>query len=206
MAGKECRGNEKPAVNSLPAQALELIVKTLSAKCSCLRTSRQLRDAVLAASKSICLVLNNHSHPTVHQPLLRRACSTAAAGLKVVLKSAATARWSSQRDVLQELLQPFTQEESMLVNVHSLELKVCWEHKEHNQVQEDGVRNGQDKSSLGLKMLWTQNAQPVQEAGSSPERVTASKHARDCCLGCTKDIQTIDGRQAAEPAIQQCTG
>jgi hypothetical protein len=125
MAEQRRRGLGSPEWTELPGTALELIVKALPVKGDCLRTSRQLRDAVLAASTSISLtILGNEPSQAEHQPLLRRACSTAAPGLKLVLHGDKCA-WKRTSKVLAELLQPFTSEGSKLANVHHLGLEVC---------------------------------------------------------------------------------
>jgi hypothetical protein len=130
MAEQRCPGLGSPEWTALPGTALELIVKALPAKGGCLRTSRKLRDAVLSASRSISLtILGNEPSQAEHHPLLRRACSTAAPGLKLVLHGDKCA-WKRTTRVLAELLQPFTLEGSKLANVHQLGLKVCLGCKE----------------------------------------------------------------------------
>jgi hypothetical protein len=126
MAGKECSGQGLD-LESLPGVALGLIIKQLSVKSKgkLLRVGPVCRDALLAESRSAALSIDGDESATVHQGLLERACSTP--GLSQLTLNADGCRWNSQlsqRNLLHELLEPFTRGTSSLVNVSSLQLQV----------------------------------------------------------------------------------
>jgi hypothetical protein len=111
-------------LDGLPGPALQLVDQTLGrARNHLLRTCRALRDTVLAGSRSIRLELQNETPADMaaHRQLLRRACASAAPGLRLSL-TAASSSASVGRQLLCSLLEP-VQEEGF-PNVHALVLEV----------------------------------------------------------------------------------
>jgi hypothetical protein len=117
-------------LQALPAPALQAVVSAIGAKGGLLRTSSVCRDAVLAACKLATLrlhvnkdeQLNRDEQLKAHQPLLQRACATAAPGLKLWLEAEAYGsqhRGTLPLDGLLESVAPFH-----LPNVHKLTLQV----------------------------------------------------------------------------------
>jgi hypothetical protein len=133
MAGKQCPG---VTLDSLPGPALELVVKHVvttnwTGELTLLRTSRLLRDTVLAVSTEALLCLDKDQKPAdiaANQGLLRRLCKLASPGLQLELKATggsftlASNRRKSNSHLLEQLLKPFKTEG--LPTVQKLTLRV----------------------------------------------------------------------------------
>jgi hypothetical protein len=116
MAGKQC---PEVTLDSLPGPALELVVKRVGpcrVKKLLLRTSRALRDTVLAVTTGAQLCLDKNQRPAdmaANQALLRRLCKLASPGLQLELKATggsftlASNRRQSHSHLLEQLLKPF---------------------------------------------------------------------------------------------------
>jgi hypothetical protein len=113
------------AFDRLPTEVLQLVANKVqsTSKNTLLRTSRAFRDAVLVGAESITLTLRRDeqlSGMAAHQPLLRRACTTAAPGVALTL--AASRSTTGRAPLLEGLLKPF--QDQGLQNVHTLTLQV----------------------------------------------------------------------------------
>jgi hypothetical protein len=117
------------SLNSLPGPALQLVDQFVGrawpGKTPLLRTSRALRDTVLAGSKSIKLHLKNETPADMaaHRQLLRRACAAASQGLSLAVAGTQTST-AAGSNLLHSLLEPLKVEG--LPNVHTLVLQVSW--------------------------------------------------------------------------------
>jgi hypothetical protein len=126
MADKACCASV--SLDGLPGPALQLVDQFVGrawprGRTPLLRTSRALRDSVLARSKSIRLKLQNEKADDIaaHRQLLRRACAAASPGLRLSLTAAHTSI-STGRQLLHSLLEPVKDEG--LPKVHVLMLSV----------------------------------------------------------------------------------
>jgi hypothetical protein len=117
-------------LQALPAPALQAVVLALDANGGLLRTSTVCRDAVLGACEVATLQLhvnkdeqlNRDEQLKAHQPLLKKACITAAPGLKLVLEAEPLDSTQQGTLPLSGLLQ--SEPPLHLPNVHRLTLQV----------------------------------------------------------------------------------
>jgi hypothetical protein len=126
MAGEACC--DSISLDGLPGPALQLVDQFVGrdwplGRTPLLRTSRVLRDTVLAGSKSIRLALQNETpaNMAAHRRLLRRACAAASPGLTLAV-AATHSRSSTGGHLLHSLLEPLKEEG--LPSVHALVLQV----------------------------------------------------------------------------------
>jgi hypothetical protein len=115
-------------LESLPGIALGLIIHHLPVKSKgkLIGVGPLCRDALLAESRSAALSIDGRENPSaaVHQALLKRACSTPGISqLELIADGCCGNEKLSQRNLLHELLEPFTHESTSLVNVNSIELQ-----------------------------------------------------------------------------------
>jgi hypothetical protein len=123
MAERESQSQEGFDWASLPGPALAAVAKALEAKGPLLRTSRLNRDTVLSTSRVVSLTIKHDEKCiNVHQPLLRRVCTTARPGIQLELKLKDGGRGGKLWNV-GTFLQPFVKKPP-LVNVSTLVLKV----------------------------------------------------------------------------------
>jgi hypothetical protein len=140
MPREPARASIDPCLLDLPSYALNLLVSKSRGfyfRHPLLRVGRAGRDAVLQGTKNASLQLRPEDNASTVAPLTRmlsRVCATAAAGLRLHIRSQADETEGSsntERDadaLLATLLEPGLQQPDGWPKVHSLELAVRPEH------------------------------------------------------------------------------